>query len=212
MKKSFAILTLAILPILLSSAIGGRVFGQQVSPAEAVALARKGDYAAAAANLERAVTSGTVTPAVVEALYYSWVRQGEYVKARDRFEAWAKSNPNAPAVRLAAGRIDHIVGKYADSLTHLNAAQNNPEIGLAVRIEKASLLIDTGKRAEADVIYKKIVDDYQKQIINKKSDLMFVARALWSTNNFYDANETYKQIKRLDPQNAEAMVDWGDLL
>jgi len=212
MKKSFAILILAILPILLSSAIGGRLFGQQVSPAEAVTLARKGDYAPAAASLERAVASGNMTPAVVEALYYSWIRTGEYVKAHDRFEAWAKSNPNAAPIRLAAGRIDHIVGKYADALTHLNAVQGNPEIGLAARVEKASLLIDTGKHAEADVIYKKVVDDYQKGVLKKTSDLMFVARSLWASNNFYDANETYKQIKRLDPQNAEAMVDWGDLL
>src|SRR6185295_15945713 len=98
-----------------------------------------------------------------------------------------------------------------DALTHLNVVQNNPEVGLAARMEKASLLIDTGKRSEADVIYNKVVEDYQKGLLNKKSDLRFVARSLWATNQFFDANETYKQIKRVDPQDAEAMVDWGDL-
>jgi hypothetical protein len=58
----------------------------------------------AATALERAVSAGTLTPAVVESLYDSWIRQGEYVKARDRFEALAKANPNAAPVRLAAAR------------------------------------------------------------------------------------------------------------
>ena len=122
-KKSFGIMILAALPMLL---IGDCAFGQ-TGPGEAVALERKGEYGPAATALERAVTGGTLTPAVVEALYYSWVRQGEYVKARDRFEALAKSNPNAAPVRLAAARANRQVGDSAAALAHLNPIQDNPE-------------------------------------------------------------------------------------
>lgn len=209
MKKSFGILTLAILPLLL---ISDAAFGFQTSAADAVALARKGDYVPASTALEKLVSAGTVTPAVVESLYYSWIRKGEYVKARDRFEAWAKATPNAAPIRLAAARVDHLTGKYADALTHLNAIQNNVDVGLAARMEKASLLIDTGKREDAEAIYKKVISDYQASLLTKKSDQPFVARALWATDNFFDANETYKLIKKNDPQNAEALVAWGDLL
>ena len=94
----------------------------------------------------------------------------------------------------------------------MNAIQNNADVGLAARNEKAEVLVDTGKREEADVIYKKIIDDYQKGLLKKNADQLFVARALWATGNYYDANETFKLIKRIDPQNAEAMVAWGDLL
>ena len=62
MKKSNAILTLVILPLVLFS---DAALGQQGTAAEAVSLARKGEYASAATALERLVTAGTVTPAVV---------------------------------------------------------------------------------------------------------------------------------------------------
>jgi tetratricopeptide (TPR) repeat protein len=162
--------------------------------------------------LDRAVSAGTLTPAVVEGLYYSWIRQGEYVKARDRFEALAKSNPNAAPVRLAAARANRQTGNLAAALAHLNAIQDNADIGLAARNERAEVLIDTGKREDADVIYKKTIDDYQKGRLSRKQDQLFVARALWAISNFYDANETFKLIRKTDPQNAEAMVAWGDLL
>src|SRR6187549_1500099 len=207
-KKIRGILILAILPLLL---FNDGAFGQQ-SPAEAVALARKGEYVAAAAALEKAVTAGNFTPAVVESLYYSRIRKGEYLKARDQFESWAKTNPNAAPIRLAAARANRLTGNYAAALTHLNAIQGNADVGLAARNEKAEVLVGTGKREEADVIYKKVIDDYQKGLLKRNSDQLFVARALWATDNFFDANETFKLIKRIDPQNAEAMVAWGDLL
>jgi cellulose synthase operon protein C len=207
-KKIRGIIILAILPLIL---FNDGAFGQQ-SPAEAVALARKGEYVAAAAALERAVNAGNFTPAVVEGLYSSWIRKGEYLKARDRFEALAKSNPNAPAIRFAAARANRVTGNYAAALAHLNAIQTNVDVGLAARNEKAEVLVDTGKREEADVIYKKVIDDYQRGLLKRNADQLFVARALWATGNYFDANETFKLIRRIDPTNAEAMVAWGDLL
>ncbi len=121
MKKISGILILAILPLLL---LNDGAFGQQTSPAEAVALARKGEYVAAATALERIVNSGNVTPAVVEGLYYSWIRKGEYVKARDQFEAWAKTNPNAAPIRLAAARANRVTGNYVGCL---NPSECHPE-------------------------------------------------------------------------------------
>ena len=66
--------------------------------------ARTGVYKDAAAALEPMVTGGNFDPLVVESLYFSWMRTGEYTKARDKFEAWANANPNAGAIHLAAGR------------------------------------------------------------------------------------------------------------
>src|SRR5215471_7802808 len=135
-KKIAGVIILAILPILL---LNDGAFGQQTSPAEAVALARKGDYVAASTALERIVNGGNVTPAVVEGLYYSWNRKGEYVKARTQFEAWSKTNPNAAPIRLAAARANRVTGNYSAALTHLNAIQTNADVGLAARNEKAEV-------------------------------------------------------------------------
>ena len=100
MKRS--ILSLILLPFLLLSC-GALWQSDTKSPVE---LARTGMYKEAVAALEPMVAGGDFEPLVVESLYYSWIRTGEYTKARDKFEAWAAANPNAGPIRLAAGRIN----------------------------------------------------------------------------------------------------------
>src|SRR4029078_8665136 len=110
MKRS--IFSLILLPLLLLSC-GALWQSDSKSPVE---LARTGMYKEAEAALEPLVASGNFDPQVVESLYYSWVRNGQYTKARDKFQAWAMANPNAGPVRLAAGRIDHVTGNYDAAL------------------------------------------------------------------------------------------------
>src|SRR5262245_14942984 len=133
---------LFLLPLVLLSC--GALW--QTDAARAVEMARSGEYKDAAAALEPAVAGGNVDAAVVESLYYAWVRQGEYVKARDRFEAWAAAKPTAGPIRLAAGRIHHLTGSYAKALGHLEPVLNNTDVGVAASFEKAVVLGDTGKR------------------------------------------------------------------
>src|SRR5256885_544653 len=92
----------------------------QTDAARAVELARSGKYKDAAPSLESAVNGGNFDAQVVESLYYSWIRQGEYTKAREKFEAWAAANPSAAPVRLAAGRANVLVGNYEAALAHFN--------------------------------------------------------------------------------------------
>ncbi len=205
MKYRAAIL---LLPLLLFSC-GALWQSDTKSPFE---LARTGQYKEAVAALEPMVTSGNFDPTVVESLYYSWIRLGEYTKAHDKFEAWAKMNPNAGAVRLAAGRTNHLIGNYDQALVHLNATLNNANVGIAAQYEKAAVLDDTGKREEANAIYKKLIEDFQRGTIRAPNDLLWVARALWATEYYHDANDLLKVVTQGNARNAEAFVAWGDLL
>ena len=101
------LVALCLLPILLLSC-GAMWQSDSRSPIE---LARTGEYKRAAPLSSRWSRAETSIRPVVESLYYSWVRSGEYTKAREKFEAWATANPNAGPLRLAAGRINHIIGK-----------------------------------------------------------------------------------------------------
>src|ERR1700704_6630069 len=154
MRRSF--LTLLLLPFLLLSC-GALWQSDKKSPVE---LARTGSYKEAEAALEPMVAGGNFDSLVVESLYYSWIRTGQYAKARDKFEAWAAANPNAGPVRLAAGRIDHLMGKYDQALTQLRAGANFANVGVAAQYEIAEVLDDSGKRDEADAAYRKITDNY----------------------------------------------------
>ncbi len=177
-----------------------------------VELARTGQYKEAAAALEPMVAGGNFEPLVVESLYFSWIRQGEYAKAREKFEAWSAANPNAGPVRLAAGRVNHLVGNYDRALTHLNAIQNFANVGVAAQYEKAIVLDRAGKRQEAEAAHKKIIDNYLNGISRNLNDLMWIAQSMWATEYFLDANDVLKLATQANPRNAEAFVVWGDLL
>src|SRR5690349_21772464 len=102
---------LFILPLMLLSC--GAIWQTDVN--RAMEQARSGDYKAAAAALETAVEGGNNDAKVVESLYFSWIRQGDYVKARDKFEQWAGARANVAPIRLAAGRINRLTGNYAQA-------------------------------------------------------------------------------------------------
>jgi len=199
---------LLLLPSLLLSC--GAFWQTDVN--RAIEQARTGDYKPAAEALERVIDSGSADPRVVESFYYSLIRQGEYQRARDKFEALAIAKPGVAPVRLAAGRIDRLTGKYSQALAHLDAIQNAPAVATAAQVEKAKLLEQTGKRPEADALYKKILDDYQSGKKNSGPDLFYVAQAMWATEYFHDANDTLKIVTQRETRNAEAFVVWGDLL
>ena len=199
---------MALLPILLLSC--GAIWQSDTN--RAIEQERTGEYKAAADVLEPAVQGGNNDPQVVESLYYAWVRQGEYAKAREKFEAWAAARPNAGPIRLAAGRINRITGNYTAALNHLNAIQTFAGLSTAAQLEKAKVLDETGKRGEAQDLYKRILDAYQNGALRSASDLFSAAQAMWATEYFHDANDTLKVVTKMDPRNAEAFVVWGDLL
>jgi cellulose synthase operon protein C len=206
MKRS--VFSLILLPFLLLSC-GALWQSDSRSPVE---LARTGAYKEAIAALEPMVEGGNADATVVESLYYSWIRVGEYSKAREKFEAWASKNPNAGPVRLAAGRINHRTGNYERALTHLDAILNFANVGVAAQYEKAQVLAETGKRNEAEALYNKIIDNYLNGVSRSTNDLVWISGALAETEHFHDANDIMKLATQSNPRNAEAFAAWADLL
>src|SRR5262245_6607833 len=206
MKRN--VLSLFLLPLLLLSC-GALWQSDSKSPVE---LARTGSYKDAAAALEPMVAGGNFDPTVVESLYHSWVRTGEYSKAREKFEAWSTANPNAGPVRLAAGRINHLTGNYDRALTHLNAIQNFANIGIAAQYEKAVVLNDSGKRDEAQALYKKLIDGYINNLSRSPNDLIWISLSAAAIEKFHDANDLMKLASQANPKSAEVFAAWGDLL
>jgi cellulose synthase operon protein C len=207
MKKS-AFTFFVLLPLLLLSCAAL----WQSDSARAIQAARTGEYAAAVRTLEPLVANGNNDPVVVESLYRAWIRQGEYTRARERFDAWATARPTSGPVRLAAGRINHIVGNYSAALTHLTAVQNAADVGMAASIEKAAILEETGKVEEADAIYNRIVDAFLKTANTPPRNLIYVGKAFEGKERFIDAGDVYRTAVKAEPQNAEAWVAWGELL
>jgi len=207
MKRS-AFTVFILLPLLLLSCAAL----WQSDSGRAIQAARSGEYADAVRILEPLVAGGNNDPAAVDALYNSWIRQGEYTKAKERFDAWAVARPNSVPIRYAAGRANRLVGNYAAALTHLNAAVNSPDLGLAANYEKANVLEESGKREEADAIYDRIIQNFLNTPNTPARNLIYVAGSLVATGKFLDANGVYTTLIKADRKNAEAWVAWGELL
>ncbi len=197
-----------LLPLLVTScgALG------QSDNSDPVERARRGDYSGAATALESMVESGSMAPEVVEGLYYSWVRQGEYQQALTRFEELSNLNPNVGAIRLAAARANRIAGNYERALEHLEEILNFSDVGTAARYEKAAVLGDLGRRAEGNEIYQDLLERFQDGFISRTDELIHIARAMWALEFFHDANDAFRLVTQANPRDAEAFLDWGDLL
>ena len=207
MKRS-AFTVFILLPLLLLSCAAL----WQSDSGRAIQAARSGEYADAVRTLEPLVAGGNNDPNTVDALYTAWIRQGEYAKAKERFDAWAAARPNSVPIRYAAGRVNRIVGNYAVALTHLNAAVNSPEFGVAANYEKANVLEESGKRDEADAIYDRIIQSFLNTPNTPARNLPYIAGSLVASGNYLDANDVYRTAVKADPKNADAWVAWGELL
>jgi hypothetical protein len=68
------------------------------------------------------------------------------------------------------------------------------------------VLEETGKRDEADAIYRKIIEGFNSGLTRAPSDLIYVAQSFWATEYFHDANDVFKAATQANPQHAEAFV------
>ena len=207
MMKKNVFTVFVLLPLLLLSC---GAFWQSDS-ARAIQAARTGEYAAAVKTLEPLVAGGSNDPVAVESLYRAWIYQGEYSRAKERFDAWAAARPASAPIRLAAGRINRLTGNYPAALTHLNAILNSPDSGVAASFEKAKVLDETGKVFDAEALYGKLVENFLNGGNTPPRNLIYVAGALEAAEHFQDAGDVYKTAIKADPQNAEAWVAWADL-
>ena len=207
MRLSARVLFRILVPVLIT---GCGAWGQTDSRS-AVELARQGAYADAARALEAMVEGGDVSPAVVESLYYAWVRQGLYDEAVEGFGRLAGMHPTADSLRLARARADHRVGNYESALAYLDEINRSSDVRAAALYERASILDDLGRRAESAPIYRELIDGFESLAING-DDMLYSARAMWALEYFYDANDVFKLIAGENPRNTEAFVAWGDLL
>jgi len=206
MKKK-VLTAFILLPLVLLSC--GALW--QSEPSRGVQAARSGEYAEGVRILEPVIAAGSNDAAFVDALYYSWMGMGEYEKARQRFDSWAAARPNAGAIRLAAGRVNRFTGHYDEALAHLTAVQNAADMGVAATFERARVLQETGKVAEAEGLYGRIIQSFLNSANTPPRNLIYVARALEATDRFVDANEVYITAVKALPEDAQLLLAWGNM-
>ena len=197
-----------LIPLLVTSC-GALGQSDNAGPME---RARRGEYREAVSGLESMVRSGSMASDVVDSLYYAWVRQGDYETAIEQFEQLSEANPNAAPIRLGAARANRLVGNYERALEHVEEILNFADVGTAAQNEKAGLLVDLGRRDEANEIYNNLIGRFEDGFIGRNDELVYVARAMWALEFFHDANDAFRIVTQANPRDAESFLAWGDLL
>src|SRR5579859_3800043 len=141
---------------------GGSSSGSTGAPAgtlaSALEAARSSDYPRA--ERELAAITGADRPAALVALARITLEQGRFADA-EKYATQAASTPlKLQALAVRAGALD-AVGKAAEGIRLLEPQKDAAGAGgRAVRLELGTLLIETGRRADAETVLKKFADEY----------------------------------------------------
>ena len=158
------------------------------------------------------VEDGDRSPGVVEALYHSWVRQGEYARALERFEELASAYPDSGPVGLAAARANRLTGNYERALEHVERILTAPEVEVGAAYEMGVLLETTGRLPESETLHEDLIQRFIDGSITDPDALPYVARSMWAMDRIRDAHELFDFAVEQRPGNAEAHLAWGDML
>ena len=136
--------------------------------------------------------------------------EGRYAEA-DKLATAAGAEAGFLAVRAKALAAQ---GKTAAAIALLEPVKTaSGPAGRRARLELAELLLESGKRAEAQPLLMTFADDYNNDVITSRDGegLATVGRAMHLLRHPKDANEAFKASVHADPKRAETHLWWAEL-
>lgn len=182
-------------------------------PLEAgLAAARATDYPAAEKAL-LAITGADQGEARLALARIRFEQGRDAAAMRDAAAAMADPSQKLAALALT-GEILAAQGKVAEAIARLDPEKDGPGTGgRRVRLVLGQLLIDTGRRADAEPILLKFADEYANDAIkqNDAEGLAMVGRAMHLLRHAKDANRAYNESERAERGRVETLLWRADL-
>ncbi|MBA2662129.1 MAG: tetratricopeptide repeat protein [Bradymonadaceae bacterium] len=123
--------------------------------------------------------------------------------------ATSPAQQNEAEVFLA--RLERARGERDQAEQRLRRVLAQSSAAYGARVELGELLIERGRRREAEVILEGFQSSFNNALIKTSSDLTHLGRAMVLLGGFSDANYAFERAIRLDPTNTEAIVAQGEL-
>lgn len=215
-------------PLCLLSACGGAAAARPPSAAGVEAAAHKeltpdarfargstrlaqSRYGDAEADLVAAL-AGSKKSAALLALSELMLVTGRYPEALARAKQALEAGAEAQSVALAEAHVLAVSGQLDAALARLRAvpaAQAKP----AVRLLLGELLLEVGKRAEAEPVLLTLIEDYNADRVPETDGpgLARVGRAAHLLRSPKDANDTFDQAERAEPGNLRTLLYRAEL-
>ncbi|MDX1490664.1 MAG: tetratricopeptide repeat protein [Pseudohongiellaceae bacterium] len=137
---------------------------------------------------------------------------GEYEEAVALLEDYIDDYADAPELSTQLAEIKRATGDIEAALAILEeviAGNSNPPVRTLVKYGSALQFV--GRPDEAFAPLTQAINRYDSGLVFEAGEIAMVARASWLLGRFHDANSLFSEATRVDPENLEAQVLWGDL-
>ena len=141
---------------------------------------------------------------------------GADLAAATRFAETARQRATKPgdaarAVALQA-RAMYELGQAAEAEELLRGHLSQHPMAHRVRFALGELLAERGADGEAEVVLGAMSAFFNNNVLKTSDDLTVLSKSMATIGAFDDANYAMERAIELDPQNAESLVAWGELL
>jgi tetratricopeptide (TPR) repeat protein len=168
-------------------------------------------YADAEADLSAAL-AGSKKSAALLALSELFLTTGRYSDAIERAKLAAAAGADAQACVLAQARALRASGEVTAALAGLRAIPNQ-DAGPEARLLLGELLLEVGKRAEAEPVLLTLIEDYNSDRVPETDGpgLMRIGRAAHLLRSPKDANDAFDQAEKAEPGSVRTLLYRAEL-
>lgn len=142
----------------------------------------------------------------------AYVLTGEYEQAIEMLEDKVDDYAASAALSTELAEVLRMTGQSARALSILReVVEGNSNPPVRALVQYGSLLQFVGRRDEALGPLGAAISRYDSGLVFDAGDIAMVAVASWLLDRFHDANSLFSEATRIDPNDLEAQVLWGDL-
>jgi len=206
MRKIAPLLALAV-----ALALGSQAHAADLQTGQAKFL--KGDYKAAQAELAK--VGGKDREAAQLALARVELRVGKYAAAEKRARKLIKSRTKGVGedATVLVAEAQRAVGNSPAAIKPLEKVfAKNPK-HLRARYVLGLVYRDVGQNKKANALFDQFIKDWNTNKIDQKnaSQSFYVAASARRLGLFQDANDTFREVVKLNSKLLDANIEWGQL-
>tara|TARA_R110002167_G_scaffold29239_3_gene97776 strand:- start:83870 stop:86590 length:2721 start_codon:yes stop_codon:yes gene_type:complete len=173
-------------------------------------LLNAGSYIAAIDSFQR--VNGFDEEAALLGLGRAYALTGQYEEGIALLEDEIGAYAISPVLSTQLAELLRTTGQSARALDILEeVVSENTTPPVRALVQYGSLLQFVGRRDEAIAPLNAAIARYDNGMVFDSEEVAMVALASWLLDRFHDANSLFSEATRVDPNNLEAQVLWGDL-
>jgi tetratricopeptide (TPR) repeat protein len=174
------------------------------------ALLKSGQYEDARVLFRRLLDAAPADDAAL-GLASAYAHTGDYEEGLEAVDELIAGTPDAPRLIQARGRLLVLLGRFDEAEEAFRNALNVKTDLWTCGIDLADLFARTGRDREAQSIYSRVFQEFQRGTFRTVETLTAGGRAAAEVGRFRDANEAYRTAYRLDGENVENLYAWAEL-